>query len=159
MLSLLCCCCPCHQGQHCTPSARLSLQYACIQWPTPVARLLTTLPMCFRTRSGYSLTASLMLQKMTPALASSSLKVVAMDTLSNTASTATFARRFCSFSGMPCGHKECSKWQKTAQASWRRDQHRNQQLCTCKRSPGCTAHLLGCSDCCTTSACCCGCFV
>lgn len=62
---------------------------------------LTTLPMYFLTRSGYSRIASLMLQKMTPALSRSALKVVAMDTLSNTASTATLVRRFCSLSGMP----------------------------------------------------------
>jgi hypothetical protein len=52
-------------------------------------------------RSGYSLTASLMEQKMTPAFDSSSLNVVAMETESKTASTATFASRFCSLSGMP----------------------------------------------------------
>ena len=45
--------------------------------------------------------------KITPALASSSLKVVTTETLSNTASTATLgapwtpARTSCSFSGMP----------------------------------------------------------
>ncbi len=38
---------------------------------------------------------------MTPCFASSSLKVVATETLSNTASTATPASRFCSSSGMP----------------------------------------------------------
>ena len=38
---------------------------------------------------------------MTPALPSFSLKVVATDTLSNTASTATPARRARSCSGMP----------------------------------------------------------
>ncbi len=38
---------------------------------------------------------------MTPASASFSLKVVATETLSNTASTATPASRFCSSSGMP----------------------------------------------------------
>jgi hypothetical protein len=57
--------------------------------------------MCLRTRSGYSFTASLILQKITPALDSSPLKVVAMDTESKTASTATLVSLFCSFSGMP----------------------------------------------------------
>jgi hypothetical protein len=42
-----------------------------------------------------------MLQKMTPDLESSSRKVVAMETESKTASTATLLSRFCSFSGMP----------------------------------------------------------
>jgi hypothetical protein len=43
-----------------------------------------------------------------PTLASSSLKVVAMETESNTASTATLASRFCSFSGMPSLSKVAS---------------------------------------------------
>ena len=61
---------------------------------------------CF-TSSGWFRTASEIEQKMTPALASSSLKVVTTDTLSNTASTATRGAPFtpastsCSFSGMP----------------------------------------------------------
>ena len=45
--------------------------------------------------------ASEMLQKMTPTLARSSRNVVAMDTESKTASTATLDSRFCSESGMP----------------------------------------------------------
>ena len=49
----------------------------------------TTDPKYFFTRSGYILTASENEQKITPALARSSLKVVAIETLSNTASTAT----------------------------------------------------------------------
>ena len=40
-------------------------------------------------------------QKMTPISPSLSLKVVATETESNTASTATFERRFCSSIGMP----------------------------------------------------------
>ena len=40
-------------------------------------------------------------QKTMPCFCSSSLKVVATETLSKTASTATPARRFCSLSGMP----------------------------------------------------------
>ena len=36
-----------------------------------------------------------------PALLNSSLKVVPIETLSKTASTATFANRFCSFKEMP----------------------------------------------------------
>ena len=51
--------------------------------------------------SGCSWTASENEQKMTPAFASLSLNVVATDTLSNTASTATPARRARSCSGMP----------------------------------------------------------
>jgi hypothetical protein len=50
---------------------------------------------------GCSRTASEIEQKMTPALASLSLKVVATDTLSKTASTATPASIFCSSRGMP----------------------------------------------------------
>ena len=38
---------------------------------------------------------------MTPTLANSSLKVVPIETLSNMASTATFAKRFCSVKGIP----------------------------------------------------------
>jgi len=57
--------------------------------------------MYFCTSSGYSRTASDMEQKMTPASASSARKVVAMETESKTASTATLLSRFCSFSGMP----------------------------------------------------------
>ena len=61
----------------------------------------TTEPRYFCTSSGCSCTASEKEQKMTPASRSFSLKVVATETLSNTASTATPASRFCSISGMP----------------------------------------------------------
>ena len=67
----------------------------------------TTEPRYFLTSSGWFCTASEIEQKMTPALASSSLKVVTTETLSNTASTATRGAPFtpastsCSFSGMP----------------------------------------------------------
>ncbi len=70
----------------------------------------TTVPRYLRTSSGCSRTASEMEQKITPAFASSALKVVPTDTLSNTASTATRrgsaapstpARSICSFSGIP----------------------------------------------------------
>ena len=60
-----------------------------------------TLPMYFFTRSGYSCTASEMDMKTTPAFRRSSLKVVAMETESKTASTATFASLFCSVRGIP----------------------------------------------------------
>ena len=61
----------------------------------------------FLTSSGCSRIASEMLRKMTPAFFSSSRKVVATETLSNTASTATLrapstpASTFCSSIGMP----------------------------------------------------------
>ena len=61
----------------------------------------TTEPRYARTRSGYSRIASEIAQKMTPDLASVSRNVVATDTLSNTVSTATPARRFRSSSGIP----------------------------------------------------------
>ena len=61
----------------------------------------TTEPRYFFTSSGCSRTASENEQKMMPTLASFSLKVVATETLSNTASTATPASIFCSSSGMP----------------------------------------------------------
>jgi hypothetical protein len=71
----------------------------------------TTEPRYFFTSSGWLRTASENEQKITPALASSSLKVVTTETLSNTASTATRgpstrapstpASTFCSESGMP----------------------------------------------------------
>ncbi len=67
----------------------------------------TTEPRYLRTSSGCSCNASLMGMNSTPALASSALKVVATDTLSNTASTATRgavftpARVSCSRNGMP----------------------------------------------------------
>src|SRR5438093_1065292 len=54
-----------------------------------------------RTRSGCSWTASDKEQKMIPRSASLSLNVVATETLSRTASTATPARRSCSWSGIP----------------------------------------------------------
>ena len=40
-------------------------------------------------------------EKITPYSANSSLKVVAIETLSNTASTATFVKRFCSLKEIP----------------------------------------------------------
>src|SRR5215475_9912893 len=52
----------------------------------------TTVPRYFRTSSGCSFTASPNEQKMMPSAASCSLNVVATETLSNTASTATPAR-------------------------------------------------------------------
>ena len=61
----------------------------------------TTLPRYFRTSSGCSRTASEKEQKMTPCSLSLSLKVVATDTLSKMASTATPESRFCSESEMP----------------------------------------------------------
>ena len=68
----------------------------------------TTEPRYFFTKSGWFCSASEIEQKITPALASSFLKVVATETLSKTASTATrFSVPFtpnstsCSFSGMP----------------------------------------------------------
>src|SRR5690242_17973360 len=61
----------------------------------------TTEPRYFFTSSGCFCTASEKEQKITPASASLCLKVVATDTLSNTASTATPASIFCSASGMP----------------------------------------------------------
>ena len=61
----------------------------------------TTEPRYWRTRSGCSWMASDIEQKITPAAASLSLKVVATETLSNTASTATPASRSCSYRGMP----------------------------------------------------------
>ena len=67
----------------------------------------TTDPRYWRTRSPWSRIASLIEQKITPTWASSFLKVVTTETLSNTASTAYFgafftpARTSCSFSGMP----------------------------------------------------------
>ena len=53
------------------------------------------------TSSGQRCTASEIEQKMTPTSSSLCLKVVATETLSKTASTATPARRSCSFKGMP----------------------------------------------------------
>ena len=61
----------------------------------------TTVPRYLRTSSGYSCTASEIGQKITPASASFSLKVVATDTESKTTSIATPASIFCSSSGMP----------------------------------------------------------
>src|SRR5699024_1968196 len=67
----------------------------------------TTEPMYFLTMSGCSLMASEIEQKMTPASASFLRNVVATETLSNTASTATSAapstpaRTSCSFNEIP----------------------------------------------------------
>src|SRR5206468_12254857 len=56
----------------------------------------TTEPRYLRTRSGCSRTASEKVQKMMPSSASLSLIVVAIESLSRTASTATLACLFCS---------------------------------------------------------------
>src|ERR1051325_6783024 len=61
----------------------------------------TTEPRYLRTVSGCSLTASLNEQKITPCFLSFSLYVVATETESKTASTATPANCFCSDKGMP----------------------------------------------------------
>ena len=61
----------------------------------------TTEPRYFSTSAGCSRTASEKEQKMIPSSASFSLKVVATETESKTASTATPASRVCSSSGMP----------------------------------------------------------
>jgi hypothetical protein len=61
----------------------------------------TTVPRYFFTSSGCSRTASPNEQKMMPSSDSCPLKVVATETLSNTASTATPASTSRSRSGMP----------------------------------------------------------
>ena len=61
----------------------------------------TTEPRYLRTSSGCSRTASENEQKMMPSFASFSRNVVATDTLSKTASTATPASICCSASGIP----------------------------------------------------------
>src|ERR687897_110820 len=61
----------------------------------------TTDPRYFFTSSGWCCTASENEQKMMPTSASCFLKVVATDTLSNTASTATPENNFCSSIGIP----------------------------------------------------------
>ena len=61
----------------------------------------TTEPRYFCTRSGWFCTASEKEQKMIPSSASLALNVVATDTLSKTASTATPARSFRSSRGIP----------------------------------------------------------
>src|SRR5215469_15371550 len=61
----------------------------------------TTEPRYFFTSSGCSRMASEIGQKMTPASPSFALNVVATETESNTASTATPASSFCSCNGMP----------------------------------------------------------
>ena len=61
----------------------------------------TTVPRYFSIRAGWLCTASENEQKITPASARRSLNVVATETLSNTASTATPARRARSCSGTP----------------------------------------------------------
>src|SRR6185369_9302505 len=61
----------------------------------------TTEPRYFFTSSGYSRIASVNEQKITPCFLSFSLYVVATETESNTASTATPANCFCSCSGIP----------------------------------------------------------
>src|SRR6476660_5934815 len=61
----------------------------------------TTDPRYFLIRSGCSRIASVNEQKITPCFLSFSLYVVATDTESKTASTATPANCFCSCNGMP----------------------------------------------------------
>src|SRR6185436_10045836 len=61
----------------------------------------TTEPRYFLISSGYSRIASVNEQKITPCFLSFSLYVVATETESNTASTATPASCFCSVKGMP----------------------------------------------------------
>ena len=61
----------------------------------------TTLPKYFLISSGCSCKASEKEQNITPSLASFSLYVVATETLSKIASTATLVNRFCSFKGIP----------------------------------------------------------
>jgi len=61
----------------------------------------TTEPRYLSTQSGCCCTASEKEQKMIPSSASLPLKVVATDTLSSTASTATPASCSCSARGMP----------------------------------------------------------
>src|SRR6185503_11526475 len=61
----------------------------------------TTDPKYFFTNSGCSFTASLNEQKITPCFFSFSLYVVATETESKTASTATPANCFCSCNGIP----------------------------------------------------------
>src|SRR5947207_13631626 len=68
----------------------------------------TTEPRYLWTRSGCSRIASEMEQKMIPSLASSSRNVVATETESNTASTATPASCFCSSSGIPSFANLCT---------------------------------------------------
>ena len=61
----------------------------------------TTVPIYFFTKSGYDFSASEIGQKITPTFDNSSRKVVPIETLSKIASTATFAKRFCSVNGIP----------------------------------------------------------
>ena len=70
-------------------------------WRFGPATLGTTVPRYWRTSLGCECTASDSEQKITPTLASSSLNVVPSETESNTASTATPARRARSCSGTP----------------------------------------------------------
>ena len=60
-----------------------------------------TEPRYFSIKSEWSLIASLIEQNITPCSASCSLNVVAIETLSKTASTATFVSLFCSVRGIP----------------------------------------------------------
>ena len=77
----------------------------------------TTEPTYFRTRSGCSRTASENEQKMMPRSFSMVLWVVATETLSNTASTATPSSRFLSCSGMPSFSKVCASFSSTTPGS------------------------------------------
>ena len=79
----------------------------------------TTEPRYFLTRSGCSRIASEIEQKMTPALASSSLKVVTTETLSNTASTATRASLHAG-QASPAPSAECRASRRSSAAPDRR---------------------------------------
>ena len=72
------------------------LRQACL-----LSRAGTTEPRYLRTNSGCSRIASDIEQKMTPCFSSLPLKVVATETLSKIASTATPASASCSLSGIP----------------------------------------------------------
>ena len=106
--------------------ADMHLQQYQDPYDTAAGQSRTTLPRCLRTRSGISRTASLMEQNTTPALLSSSLKVVAMDTESKTASMATFftfASRFCGC-GSESKHQHLGvgntrKYQAETKQAWR----------------------------------------
>src|ERR1700749_3506718 len=78
-----------------------SLKTAEFSAPKKLSVYGTTDPRYFFTNSGWFFTASENEQKITPASASLALNVVATETLSNTASTATPASNFCSCSGIP----------------------------------------------------------
>src|SRR5690349_14580723 len=90
---------------HCTPRGTKtnepSEKTALLSAAKKLSLYGTTEPRYLRTSSGCSRTASPKEQKMIPCFASSSLYVVPTLTLSNTASTATPERRFCSLREIP----------------------------------------------------------